>query len=155
MGDSILEGDRLDCSHSLCGYAQTQHLSLLSCGSLPPTGWRFSFFMQDLFLFSFCSLAAWLGGFIIFCFCLILCSMSVFVFVCVKYVLSLSSKEGWVRGHSGWPSMCSIVVKLMDLDPQGRWFDPCCGQDKICTAVGTLSKALNPTLLQGYVSCLV
>ena len=44
---------------------------------------------------------------------------------------------------------CSVAVKLMDLDPQGRWFDPWCGQDKICTAVGPLSKALNPTLLQG------
>ena len=30
-----------------------------------------------------------------------------------------------------------------------RWFDPWCGHDKICTAVGPLSKALNPTLLQG------
>ena len=44
---------------------------------------------------------------------------------------------------------CSVVVKLLDLDPQGRWFDPWCGHDKICTAVGPLSKALNPTLLQG------
>ena len=35
------------------------------------------------------------------------------------------------------------------LDPQGRWFDPWCGHDKICTAVVPLSKALNPTLLQG------
>ena len=44
---------------------------------------------------------------------------------------------------------CSVVVKLMDLDLQGWWFDPWCGQDKICTAVGPLSLALNPTLLQG------
>ena len=44
---------------------------------------------------------------------------------------------------------CSIVVKLLDLDLQGRWFDPWCGHTKICTAVGPLSKALNPTLLQG------
>ena len=44
---------------------------------------------------------------------------------------------------------CSVAVKLLDLDPQGRWFDPWCGHDKICTAVGPLSKALNPTLLQG------
>ena len=43
---------------------------------------------------------------------------------------------------------CSIVGKLLDLDLQGRWFDLQCG-DKICTAVGPLSKALNPTLLQG------
>ena len=46
----------------------------------------------------------------------------------------------------------SVVVKLLDLDPQGRWFDPWCGHDKICTAVGPLSKALNPTLLQGEMS---
>ena len=44
---------------------------------------------------------------------------------------------------------CSVAVKLRDLDPQGRWFDPRCGQDKIRAAVGPLSKALNPTLLQG------
>ena len=31
---------------------------------------------------------------------------------------------------------CSIVVKLMDFDPQGRWFDPWCCQDEICTADG-------------------
>ena len=46
-------------------------------------------------------------------------------------------------------SACSVAVKLLDLDPQGRWFDPWCGHDKICTAVGPLSKALNPALLQG------
>ena len=44
---------------------------------------------------------------------------------------------------------CSVVIKLLDLDSQGRWFDPCCGHDKICTAVGALSRAHNPTLLQG------
>ena len=26
---------------------------------------------------------------------------------------------------------CSVVVKLLDLDLQGLWFDPCGGQDKI------------------------
>ena len=46
-------------------------------------------------------------------------------------------------------SACSVVVKLLDLDPQGRWFDPWGGHDKICTAVGPLGKALNPRLLQG------
>ena len=52
--------------------------------------------------------------------------------------------------------VCTIVVvKLLDLDPQGWWFDPWCGHDKICTAVGSLSKALNPTLLQGVRSVLV
>ena len=51
---------------------------------------------------------------------------------------------------------CSVVVKLMDLDPQGRWFDPWCDHDKICTAVGPLSVALNgPHCSRGYVSCLV
>ena len=49
-------------------------------------------------------------------------------------------------------AVCSVVVKLIDLDPQGQWFDPWCGQDKICTAVGPLSQALNPTLLQGGLS---
>ena len=33
-------------------------------------------------------------------------------------------------------------VNLLDLDPQGRWFDPWCGHNKIYTAVGPLSKAL-------------
>ena len=40
---------------------------------------------------------------------------------------------------------CSIVVKLLDLDPQGRWFDPWCGHGKICTA----RPLTNPPLLQG------
>ena len=39
----------------------------------------------------------------------------------------------------------SPAVKLRDLDPQGRRFDPWCGHVEICT----LSKALDPTLLQG------
>ena len=47
--------------------------------------------------------------------------------------------------HEG--TACSVAVKLLDLDPRCRWFDPWCGHDKICTAVGPLSKALNPTLL--------
>ena len=47
---------------------------------------------------------------------------------------------------------CGVVVKLLDLDPQGWWFDPWCGHNTICTAVGPLSKALNPTLLQGGMS---
>ena len=45
---------------------------------------------------------------------------------------------------------CSIVVKV--LDPQDRWFDLWCGHDKICTAIGPLSKALNPIFLQGEIS---
>ena len=58
-----------------------------------------------------------------------------------------------ILDHTG--AACSVVVKLLDLDPQGRWFDPRCGHDKICTAVGPLSEALNPTSLQGgFVSCL-
>ena len=56
------------------------------------------------------------------------------------------------NAHLNAGGACSVVVKVMDLDPQGRWFDPRCGHDKICTAVGPLSKALNPTLLQGVLS---
>ena len=44
---------------------------------------------------------------------------------------------------------CSVVAKLLDLDLQGRWLNPWCGHSKISTAVGPLSKALIPTLLQG------
>ena len=46
-----------------------------------------------------------------------------------------------------WAACCAMG-KLFDLDPQGRWFDPN-DHDKICTAVGPLSQALIPTLLQG------
>ena len=34
---------------------------------------------------------------------------------------------------------CSVVGNLLDLDPQGRWFDPWCGHDKICTAAQLLT----------------
>ena len=44
---------------------------------------------------------------------------------------------------------CSVAVKLLDLDPHGRWFDSWCGHYEIHTAVGPLSKALNSTLLHG------
>ena len=60
----------------------------------------------------------------------------------------MHTEELHVHTHNNG-SACSVVVKLMDLDPQGQWFDPWCGHDKIRTAVGPLSKALNPTLLQG------
>ena len=40
------------------------------------------------------------------------------------------------------------MVKVLDLDPQGWWFDPWCVHDKICSTVGPLSNALHPTLLQ-------
>ena len=51
----------------------------------------------------------------------------------------------WVHcGHGG--------VLHRTTDPQGRWFDPWCGQEKICTAVGPLSKAINLTLLQGVLT---
>ena len=64
--------------------------------------------------------------------------------------ISSGGKSGCLAG-GGLPVLsraaCSVVVKLMDLDPQGRWFNPWCGRDHICTAVGPLSKALNPTLL--------
>ena len=61
----------------------------------------------------------------------------------VKAVLNLYAWRVFVRSVAA----CSVVLKPLDLDPQGRWFDPWCGHDKICTAVGPLSKALNPTLL--------
>ena len=54
---------------------------------------------------------------------------------------------GW--DGSGIKLAGNVVVKLLDLDPQGQWFDPWSGPDKICTAVKPLSKALNPTLLRG------
>ena len=63
---------------------------------------------------------------------------------------SASSSEA-VGGGSvsfSWAAW-SIVVKLLDLDPQGRWFDSRCSHYVICTAVGPLSKA---TLLQGGLS---
>ena len=44
------------------------------------------------------------------------------------------------------------MVKVLDLELQGRWFNPWCGHDKICTAVGPLSKAFNPALLQEEMS---
>ena len=53
---------------------------------------------------------------------------------------------------SGAGAACSVAAKQLDLDPQGRWFDPRCGRGKICAAVGPLSQALNPTLLQGGMS---
>ncbi|XP_061089347.1 uncharacterized protein LOC133123092 [Conger conger] len=39
---------------------------------------------------------------------------------------------------------CSVVVEEHDWDPQGRRFDPRSSHSKIRTAVGPLSKALNP-----------
>ena len=51
-----------------------------------------------------------------------------------------------LRGNSlyrRWAA-CSVVV-----GPSRSWFDPWCGHDKICAAVGPLSRALNPTLFQG------
>ena len=61
--------------------------------------------------------------------------------------LHLRATEYAIRLYTG--AVCSVVVTRLYLDPQGRWFDPRCGHDKICTAVGPLSKALNPSLLQG------
>ena len=54
--------------------------------------------------------------------------------------------------HLPLTQVCGVAVKLLDLDPQGRWFDPWCGHDKIRTAVGPLSKALNPTFAPGGTS---
>ena len=47
---------------------------------------------------------------------------------------------------------CSVVAQILDLNPQGRWFDPWSRHDKICTAVGPLSKALYPHIAPGGVS---
>ena len=44
---------------------------------------------------------------------------------------------------------CAVVIKLLDLNRQGWWFDPWCGHNKIYSAVRPLSKAFNPGLLQG------
>ena len=41
---------------------------------------------------------------------------------------------------------CSVVVKLMDLDPQGRWSFPGAATIRYARLLGPLSKALNPTL---------
>ena len=50
--------------------------------------------------------------------------------------------EGIFGGFLGQPV-------ASDWNPGGLWFKSLCGHDKISTAVGPLSKALNPTLLQG------
>ena len=60
----------------------------------------------------------------------------------ISHTILFLSEMWYVMGAA-----CSVVVKLLDLDPQEQWFDPWCGHDKICKAVGPLSKALNPTLL--------
>ena len=63
--------------------------------------------------------------------------------------LSPQSGTGWSSSHLYITILGQSVVKLLALDPQGRWFNPCYGHDKICTAFGPLSKALNRPLLQG------
>ena len=52
-----------------------------------------------------------------------------------------------------WGAACSIVVKLMDLDPQGWWFDPWWGQD--AQLLGLWARPLTPHCSRGYVSCVV
>ena len=47
---------------------------------------------------------------------------------------------------------CSLVAKVHDWDREGWWFKPRCSHNKISAAVEPLSKALNPTLLQGGLS---
>ena len=47
----------------------------------------------------------------------------------------------------------SLSCQLLDLDPQGRRFGGRCSHDKICTAVGPLSEALNPALLLSLINC--
>ena len=88
------------------------------------------------------------GGFII---SLIQCTHKVFRphHSCSHFV-KLQPHAKIVKKKKIFPSSaCSVAVKLMDLDPQGRRFDPWCDRDKSRTAVGHLSKALNPALFQG------
>ena len=55
-----------------------------------------------------------------------------------------------LRGNRG------IVVLLLDLDPQGRWFDSRCGHDKKpAQLLGPWARPLTPHCSRGYVSCLV
>ena len=57
-------------------------------------------------------------------------------------------------GASSKEAACSVAVELLDLDPQGRWFDPWCGHGKICTAVGPLSKdSRGDCLLLSLINC--
>ena len=76
--------------------------------------------------------------------------------VCISWLCILSRLAGYALAGRRSPLVQlqlllgqnqQLSIPLLDLDPQGRWFDPWCGHDKICTAVGPLSKALNPTLL--------
>ena len=43
---------------------------------------------------------------------------------------------------------CSLVAKVHDWNSVDRWLKPRSSHDKISSAVGLLSKALNPALLQ-------
>ena len=73
------------------------------------------------------------------------------------HTLSQTHTHIHTRAHThtqGSQAASSVVVKLLDLDPQGRWFDPWCGHDKICGAVGPL-RPLTPHCSRRYVSCLV
>ena len=45
-----------------------------------------------------------------------------------------------------------LVPKVREWDQEVWWFEPWCSQEKCCTAVGPLSKAFNPALLQGGLS---
>ena len=68
----------------------------------------------------------------------------------VVYLIRKCKTASLVTTLNNETAACRVVVKVLDLDPQ--WFHPWCGHDKICTAVGLFSKALNPTLLQGKMS---
>ena len=70
--------------------------------------------------------------------------------VITREIPNQKNRDGSIGSKTKMGPACSVVVKLLDLDLQGH---PWCGQDKICTAVGPLSKAVNPTLLQ--VVCLL
>ena len=58
--------------------------------------------------------------------------------------------------HTAKSAMAFLKVKLLDLDPQGRRFDPRCGHDEICAAVGApWARPLTPHCPGWYASRLV
>ena len=42
-------------------------------------------------------------------------------------------------GNTNYGAACSVAVKPLDLDPQGRWFDPRCGHAEMRQLLGPLS----------------
>ena len=106
----------------------------------------------------FCAAGGWDGSLCVFvCVCVCVCvwglcsdhilhsvSRAQVKYYCFKLFTGLARTDYIAQSASLFTGLastvcgadCSVVVKLLDLDPQGRWFDPRCGHDKICTAVG-------------------